>query len=210
MMARALEIAGERWSLLIVRDLLLGPRRFTDLAKSLGDITPTRLTARLRQLEASGILTREPPASGREVWYSLTDAGRALQPAIEALIHWGQQFAFERPVAGEGAHAASVMIGTKVWLDGRPKPRSESLLWVWRLRGEGDYSMHFKSGTWDLMQAGSTSADVIVETSAAHWADFFTSARGNRMLPTPDITLTGRRAALASFARIFLAKLAQS
>jgi DNA-binding HxlR family transcriptional regulator len=49
MMARALEIVGERWSLLVVRDLILGPQRFTDLARSLSDITPTRLTNRLSQ-----------------------------------------------------------------------------------------------------------------------------------------------------------------
>jgi DNA-binding transcriptional ArsR family regulator len=59
MMARALEAVGERWSLLIVRDLLLGPRRFTDLARSLSEITPTRLTGRLRQLEAAGLVERD-------------------------------------------------------------------------------------------------------------------------------------------------------
>jgi DNA-binding HxlR family transcriptional regulator len=209
MMARALEIVGERWSLLIIRDLLLGPRRFTDLANSLGDITPTRLTSRLRQLEATGLVTREPPTSGREVWYRLTDAGQALQPTIEALIHWGQQFAFERPIPGEGAHAASTMIGTKVWLNGRPKPRAKSLVWVWLLGGEGAYSMRFKSGTWDLTQGEASPADVIVDTSAGHWADFFTSAKG-RKLPDPDLRLTGKRAALATFARIFYAELAEN
>src|SRR5262249_46786897 len=64
MMARALEVVGEHWSLLIVRDLLLGPQRFTDLARSLQEITPTRLTNRLRQLEAAGVVTREPQTSG--------------------------------------------------------------------------------------------------------------------------------------------------
>jgi DNA-binding HxlR family transcriptional regulator len=51
------------------RDLLLGPRRFTDLTQSLGGITPTRLTARLRRLEAAGIVARERAPAGREVWY---------------------------------------------------------------------------------------------------------------------------------------------
>src|SRR5262249_9122349 len=64
MMARALEVVGEHWSLPIVRDLLLGPQRFTDLARSLQEITPTRLTNRLRQLEAAGAVTPEPQTSG--------------------------------------------------------------------------------------------------------------------------------------------------
>jgi DNA-binding HxlR family transcriptional regulator len=209
MMARALEIVGERWSLLIVRDLLLGPRRFTDLANSLADITPTRLTSRLRHLEAMGLVTREPPKSGREVWYRLTEAGQALQPAIEALIYWGQQFAYERSIAGEGAHAVSAMIGTKVWLNSQPKPRAKSLVWVWRLQGEGAYTMRFKAGTWELMQGEAGPADVVVDTSASDWAHFFTSPNG-RKLPGPDLKLSGKRSAISTFARIFQAELGET
>jgi DNA-binding HxlR family transcriptional regulator len=209
MMARALEIVGERWSLLIVRDLLLGPRRFTDLVNSLGDITPTRLTSRLRQLEAAGLVTREPPTRGREVWYRLTHAGQALQPAIEALIYWGQQFAFERPLPSEGAHAASSMIGTKVWLNSHQKPRAKSLIWVWRLQGDGTYTMHFKEGRWEITQGEAQLADVIIDTSASQWADFLTAAKA-RKLPSRDLTLTGKRPALATFARIFQAQLAET
>jgi len=208
MMARALEIVGERWSLLIIRDLLLGPRRFTDLVTSLADITPTRLTARLRRLEAAGLVTREAPTRGREVWYRLTDAGQALQPAIEALIFWGQQFAFERPIPGEEAHAVSSMIGTKVWLNGQPRPRARSLVWVWRLQGEGSYTIRLTRGTWELVQGEADPADVIVDTSAGHWARFFTSPK-SRALPSPDVELTGRPAAIATFARIFQAETAE-
>src|SRR6266508_1532647 len=89
MMARDLEDVGERWSLLIVRDLLLGPRRFTDIEQSLGGITPTRLTDRLRSLESAGIVVREPAPSGREVWYRLTDVGRDLAPVLDELALWG-------------------------------------------------------------------------------------------------------------------------
>src|SRR5512133_4115616 len=89
MVARPLEVIGERWSLLIVRDLLPGPRRFTDLARSLDPITPTRLTDRLRRLEAAEVIEREPAETGKEVWYRLTDAGRALGPAIDELTFWG-------------------------------------------------------------------------------------------------------------------------
>ena len=64
MTARALEVVGERWSLLIVRDLLLGPRRFTDLARTLNPITPTRLTDRLRLLETASVIERAPAGAG--------------------------------------------------------------------------------------------------------------------------------------------------
>jgi DNA-binding HxlR family transcriptional regulator len=91
MMARTLEVVGERWSLLIVRDLLLGPRRFGDLASGLGQITPTRLTDRLRRLEAAGIVVREPPSAGRDVWYRLTDAGRDLEATVDSLVVRGDR-----------------------------------------------------------------------------------------------------------------------
>jgi DNA-binding HxlR family transcriptional regulator len=67
MTARALEAIGERWTLLIVRDLLVGPRRFSDLERGLSDITPTRLTDRLKLLESAGIVARDSSLGGREV-----------------------------------------------------------------------------------------------------------------------------------------------
>src|ERR1700758_4643398 len=86
--ARALEVIGEKWSLLIVRDLLAGPRRFNDLRRSLTAITPKGLSGRLRALEVNGIVEREA-ARPREVWYRLTPKGQALAPAIDALLVWG-------------------------------------------------------------------------------------------------------------------------
>src|SRR6266403_2142339 len=80
--ARALETIGERWSLLVVRDLLGGPRRFSDLRRSLTAITPKWLSARLRAFEADGIVTREV-AGEREVWYRLTHQVRALEPVFD-------------------------------------------------------------------------------------------------------------------------------
>src|SRR6476646_4691253 len=90
--ARALEVVGEKWSLLIVRDLLAGPRRFSELRRSLAAITARWLSLRLRELEAAGIVERE--ASGqREVWYRLTSKGQALAPVIEELMVWGIEHA---------------------------------------------------------------------------------------------------------------------
>ncbi len=93
--ARALDLVGERWALLVVRDLLLGPKRFTDLRASLPGIGPDVLAARLRDLEDAGLVTREtlaPPAASRV--YQLTSRGAALEPVILELGRWGSQAPF--------------------------------------------------------------------------------------------------------------------
>jgi DNA-binding HxlR family transcriptional regulator len=90
--ARALDVVGERWALLVVRELVLGPQRFTDLKAHLPGIATDVLTQRLRQLETAGVLrpvALPPPASGRA--YELTDRGRDLEPVLHALGRWGSQ-----------------------------------------------------------------------------------------------------------------------
>jgi DNA-binding HxlR family transcriptional regulator/putative sterol carrier protein len=89
-LARALDVAGDRWTLLIVRELLPGPRRFTDLLDGLPGISRKLLTERLRDLERDGVIARRelsPPAA-RQV-YELTDDGRDLASASAPLIGWG-------------------------------------------------------------------------------------------------------------------------
>jgi DNA-binding HxlR family transcriptional regulator len=89
-LARALDVVGERWTLLILRELLLGPRRFRDLLDGLPQIGPNLLTARLRHLEAEGLIAQEvlpPPAASRV--YVLTDRGRGLDESLVALARWG-------------------------------------------------------------------------------------------------------------------------
>ena len=96
-LARALDVAGDRWTLLIVRELTPGPRRFTDLVDGLPGISRKLLTERLRALEGEGIVARrelEPPAA-RQV-YGLTDDGRDLAHAMAALIAWGARRIGER------------------------------------------------------------------------------------------------------------------
>jgi len=87
--AHASELLGQRWALLVVRELLLGPKRFTDLRTGLPDISPNVLGQRLRELEASGIVGRRKlaPPAGTQV-YELTDWGRELEPAVLALGRW--------------------------------------------------------------------------------------------------------------------------
>jgi DNA-binding HxlR family transcriptional regulator/putative sterol carrier protein len=88
--ARALDVVGERWTLLLVRELLTGPKRFKDLLDGLSGIGTTLLTARLKDLEGHGILRRTtlPPPAGSKV-YELTDLGRSLEPVVMALSRWG-------------------------------------------------------------------------------------------------------------------------
>ncbi len=88
--ARALEIAGERWALLVIRDLLIGPKRFSDLQRGLPKIPSNVLTARLKELEESGIVRRRAQArpSGGVV-YELTEDGRGLEEGVMALGRWG-------------------------------------------------------------------------------------------------------------------------
>ena len=102
--ARALEVVGDRWSLLIIRDLLRKPQRFTDLLHYSSNITPKWLTLRLRKLEKAGVIEREKQQDRREVWYKLTPAGQELRPVVEALWAWGLRYAIRPPLPGEVVH----------------------------------------------------------------------------------------------------------
>lgn len=99
-LAKALDIVGERWSLLVVRELLLGVRRFRDLLTALEGIGPNLLTVRLRALEAHGIVERSRPARAAHDLYGLTTRGFALEPALLALASWGSPLLGEPGVDG--------------------------------------------------------------------------------------------------------------
>jgi DNA-binding HxlR family transcriptional regulator len=91
-LAHALDAVGERWSLLIVRELLGGPKRYTDLRNGLGAISPTLLATRLEELEVAGVIERQtlPPPAARAV-YALTEDGRSLGPVLGELTRWGMR-----------------------------------------------------------------------------------------------------------------------
>jgi len=90
--SRALDVVGERWTLLVVRELIMGPRRYKDLADTLSGIGTNLLAARLRDLEAQGLIGRRklPPPAGSTV-YELTAFGRELEPIVFALGRWGRK-----------------------------------------------------------------------------------------------------------------------
>lgn len=87
--AQALDVIGERWALLVVRELLLGPKRYTDLRRGLPNVSPNVLSQRLHELEQAGVIRRHklPPPAGSRV-FELTDWGHQLEPIVISLGHW--------------------------------------------------------------------------------------------------------------------------
>jgi DNA-binding HxlR family transcriptional regulator len=111
--ARALDLVGERWALLVVRELLLGPKRFTDLRAGLPNIGPDVLSQRLRDLEAVGVVERStlPPPAGSHV-YGLTAWGRELEPVVLGLGRWGSRAPLPAEDAPLGPDAAMLALKT--------------------------------------------------------------------------------------------------
>lgn len=88
-MARALDVLGERWTLLLVRELLLGPRRYSDLLESLPGLTTNLLARRLKRLEADGLVEHAALQRAPRPAYQLTERGVALEPVVMELGRWG-------------------------------------------------------------------------------------------------------------------------
>ena len=111
--ARALDVVGERWALLVVRELVLGPQRFTDLKAHLPGIATDVLSQRLRQLEQAGVLrpvALPAPASGRA--YELSGRGRELEPVLHALGRWGSREGLEAARHEMSVDAFAVALST--------------------------------------------------------------------------------------------------
>lgn len=108
-------MVGERWALLVIRELMLGPRRFGQLRDGLPELSPNVLTQRLRDLEEDGVVRKvllEPPASVPV--YELTEQGRALEPVLVELGRWGSA----RPrIAGREMSVASMLIALRTMFD---------------------------------------------------------------------------------------------
>jgi len=114
--ARALDVVGERWNLLLVRELTFGPRRYRDLAAGLPGVPSNVLAARLKDLQAAGVITRRTlPAPTDVTVYELTDAGRALQPTLNDLLDWGLRYA-PQPSQDDASQPGWALLGAA----GRP------------------------------------------------------------------------------------------
>jgi DNA-binding HxlR family transcriptional regulator len=174
--ARTLERVGDRWSLLVIRDLLTGPKRFTDLTDRLGGITPKTLTQRLRELQDAGILAADRQPGRREVRYRLTPAGADLGPVLDALGRWGLQHAWRRPRAGEPLHAEHLLRSVTQAID-LAAADHEPARWHFRLDG-ADYQVENDGRHWTLTTgAPPARADVtITGTTQALTALIFTGS----------------------------------
>ena len=92
-METTLTLISDKWKVLILRDLMNGTMRFGELRKSIGQVSQKVLTAQLRQMEGSGLLTRTVyPEVPPRVEYTLTDLGRSLKPILDAMWEWGEEY----------------------------------------------------------------------------------------------------------------------
>lgn len=153
--ARGLDVVGERWALLVVRELLLGPQRFSDLRRALPAVSSNLLTDRLRELEAHGVVARRtlPPPAGAVV-YELTESGRELEPVVLALGQWGLRVPM--PAAPATLSATSVLL----YLRGSRHPDSAE--------PPTTYAVELGDRTWTVT---STSGQVHVEGGEPATAD---------------------------------------
>ena len=121
--ARALDLVGERWALMIVRELLLGPKRFTDLRTGLPHASPNVLAQRLRELESAGVIEKRrlPPPAASQV-YDLTDWGRGLEPIVMAFGAWGAHA--PDPPEGVGMSLDSHILSLRTLFDPRARGTS--------------------------------------------------------------------------------------
>ncbi len=193
--ARALERVGDRWSLLVIRDLLTGAKRFTDLMDRLGGITPKTLSQRLRELEGAGIVAADREPGRREVWYRLTSTGADLGPVIDALNWWGLRHAWRWPSPGEPLHAEHLLRAVTQAID-LAADDHELTRWHFRLDGT-DYLVESDGHQWSLSaKAPSVPADVtITATTEALTALIF--AGSDR-----DIDITGGAGAVQRFRQL--------
>jgi DNA-binding HxlR family transcriptional regulator len=198
MLAKTLEHVGDRWTLLVVRDLMLGPKRFTDLMERMAAITPKTLTRRLRDLEADGLIEADREAGRREVWYRLTPAGEDLQPAVEELLLWGLRNVAEPPRPDEPVHPEHVLRALQLQLQ-REGVDAGPVRWAVHVPGTGDYILVGDGVRWDLQSDdGGSTADITITATRSALARFLTA-------PTPrdpraeGVEITGKAPAIRAF-----------
>jgi DNA-binding HxlR family transcriptional regulator/putative sterol carrier protein len=167
--ARALDVVGDRWALLIVRELMFGPRRFTDLLDGLPGISRNLLARRLRELEQDAVLVRSelPPPAARQV-YELTADGRDLAEAMLPLVAWGaRRLGSRRP--GERFRPQWAALAMAAFAD-REAARGVTETYEYRV---GSLLFHFTvdDGTVALHQGPAQDPAATVTTDERTWAD---------------------------------------
>jgi DNA-binding HxlR family transcriptional regulator/putative sterol carrier protein len=201
-LARALDVVGDRWTLLIVRELRPGPRRFTDLIDGLPGISRKLLTERLRDLEGDDIIARRelPPPAARQV-YELTDDGRNLATAMAPLIAWGARRMGERQ-SGESFRARWPAVAM-VELADRDAAKGVSETYQYLV---GDSAFHFlvDDGSVELRDGRAEDPTVVVTTDEETWAAIATgNTTASTAVASGALRVEGDRHAAKRLGRIF-------
>ncbi|MER5214337.1 winged helix-turn-helix transcriptional regulator [Streptomyces sp. NPDC002838] len=179
--ARALDVVGDRWTLLIVRELLAGPRRYTDLHADLPGVSTDVLASRLKDMERDGLTTRRRlPPPGAAYVYELTGRGRELLPVLQALGDWGQaELGERRPTDAVRAHWFALPLLRSLEGEGLVEVRLE----------EGDFHLYVGAEEGpvygDGPAPGEPDARLVLDTDT--WA-----AVGRGELSVPDAVRRGR------------------
>ena len=162
--ARGLDVVGTRWALLVVRELMLGPKRFGDLRAGLPGMSAETLAQRLRQLEEEGVVRRTtlpPPASARV--YELTDWGYDLRPVILALGRWGSHAPF--PPGDTPLSPDAMMLALPTAFD---SARADGIDATYGVRlGEHAFRVRVEGGELDIARGTADEADAVIATDTA-------------------------------------------
>ncbi|MCM3882307.1 helix-turn-helix domain-containing protein [Frankia sp. R82] len=199
MLAKALERLGDRWALLVVRDLLTGPKRFTDLMDRLGGITPRTLTQRLRDLEADGLVQVDREPGRREVWYRLTPAGLDLAPALDELALWGLRHLAAPPAPSEPAHPEHLLRSVRLVLD-RAGIDVGPATWVVRTLDRDDaFTLRGRDGRWSLVAQAASDPDVELLGTRRDLALYLATRPQARAAGHPGVTMRGDEREIGRF-----------
>ena len=164
--ARALDVVGDRWALLVIRELIFGSKRFVQLREGLHGMSPNVLSQRLRELEAAGLVRRDvldPPAS--VAIYELTGRGRALEPVLLELGRWGSE---QEMTSSNELSVSAVLLALKtVFQPGRLQPDPLTGVTVaLRINGEW-YRLTISNDSIDVIRARTERPAVTIETDVA-------------------------------------------
>jgi DNA-binding HxlR family transcriptional regulator len=206
--AGSLDVVGEKWALLVVRDLLRGPQRFTELLASLAGITPKWLTQRLRDLEAEGIVERDGAPGRREVWYRLTEKGRDLGPVVSALAAWGMVYTMRPPLPGESVSGTAMTVAWTAWLNRWHVRLDRPAVWVVALDGRRPFTLQFDGEHWHL-QRGDAGGDLRIQTDSRTWATLLTVPADQRRALAAELTVEGDPARVAELLDVLEARPAE-
>ncbi|HET9121508.1 MAG TPA: winged helix-turn-helix transcriptional regulator [Solirubrobacterales bacterium] len=197
--AHASDLLGQRWALLVVRELLLGPKRFTDLRAGIPDISPNVLGQRLRELEESGIVGRRrlaPPAAAQV--YELTDWGHKLEPAVLALGTWASR----SPSFPLGAEMGPDSLVLALKSTFQPE-KADGLDATYELRlGELPFRISVKAGEFVADRGEAESPDAVLSADPNAMARVvFGGQRLGQAIEAGDIEIDGDRRAVNSLLR---------